>query len=194
MDLTFLKPFLGDELYTQVEAKLQNATGLMLANIAGGSHVPKDKYDTERNNVKTLTAQVADLTNQLNAAKAANGNVDTLNAQIKQLQADVADRDSKIASIGKEYRIKDALRGLKARNVDVIMPLLHQDKITEKDGKLEGLTEQIENLKKSDGYLFDDDQGGNGGFDGSQDLGGSGGGNDNSKVNALIRAAAGRGV
>lgn len=191
MDLTFLKPFLGDDLYTQVEEKLQNATGLTLANIADGSYIPKDKFDAERNRVKTLTTQVTDLTSQLNDAKAASGNVDTLNAQITQLKADIADRDGKIASIGKEYRIKDALRGMKARNVDVIMPLLHQDKITEKDGKLEGLTEQIDSLKKSDSYLFDDDQGGNGGFDGGQNLGGSGGG-DNSAVNAAIRAAAGR--
>ena len=192
MDLTFLKPFLGDELFTQVEVKLQNATGLTLANIADGSYIPKDKFDTERNRVKTLTTQVTDLTTQLNAAKAASGNVDTLNAQIAQLQADIADRDSKIVSIGKEYRIKDALRGMKARNVDVIMPLLQQDKITEKDGKLDGLTEQIENLKKSDSYLFDDDQGGNGGFDGGQNLGGSGIDSINSAVNTAIRAMSGR--
>ncbi len=192
MDLTFLKPFLGDELYAQVETKLQNATGLTLANIADGSYIPKDKFDTERNRVKTLTTQVTDLTTQLNAAKAASGNVDALNAQITQLQADIANRDSKIASIGKEYKIKDALRGMKARNVDVIMPLLHQDKITEKDGKLDGLTEQIENLKKSDSYLFDDDQGGNGGFDGGQNIGGSGGDSINSAVNTAIRAMSGR--
>ncbi len=194
MDLTFLKPFLGDDLYSQVEAKLQNATGLTLANIADGSYIPKNKFDTERNTVKALTTQVNDLTTQLAAAKAAGGNVDALNAQITQLQADITERDNKIAAIGKEYRIKDALRGLHVRNVDVVMPLLQQDKITEQDGKLVGLTEQSDTLKKSYPYLFDDDQGGNGGFDGSQDLGGSGGGNDNSKVNALIRAAAGRGV
>ena len=193
MDLTFLKPFLGDDLYAQVETKLQNANGLTLANIADGSYIPKDKFDTERNRVKTLTTQVTDLTAQLTAAKAAEGNVDALNAQITQLQADIADRDSKIASIGKDYRIKDELRRMHFKDVNVVMPLLQQDKITEKDGKFVGLTEQTDAIKKSYPYLADDDQGGNGGFEGGQDLGGAGG-SDNSAVNAAIRAAAGRGV
>ncbi|MBR3503801.1 MAG: phage scaffolding protein [Clostridia bacterium] len=193
MDLTFLKPFLGDDLYSQVEAKLQNATGLTLANIADGSYIPKNKFDTERNTVKALTTQVNDLTTQLAAAKAAGGNVDALNAQITQLQADITERDNKIAAIHKDYRIKEDLRGMHFKDVNVIVPLLQQDKITEQDGKLIGLSEQAEAIKKSYPYLADDDQGGNGGFDGSQNIGGSGG-SGNSAVNAAIRAAAGRSV
>lgn len=193
MNLDFLKPILGDELFEQVEAKMQSATGVTLANIADGSYIPKDKFDVERNKVKTLTSQVTDLTGQLAEAKKASVGVDALNARIAQLEKDVSDRDGQIASIGLDYRIKDELRGMKARNVDVIMPLLKRDTITEKDGKISGLNEQIEALKKSDPYLFEAANGSRGGFDGGQNIGGAGSaGNNNDAVNHAIRSAAGR--
>jgi len=129
--------------------------------------------------ITTLNGQIADkdkaindLNNQVKNSTTNNANVDELNRQIEQLKKDVADRDSTIASNNKQYRIKDELRSSKAKNVDVIWPLLKLDSITEKDGKLEGLTEQIEALQKSDAYLFDVDNNNNqrGGFSGNQDL------------------------
>jgi len=130
--------------------------------------------------ITTLNGQIADkdkaindLNTQVKSNSTNNVNVDELNRQIEQLKKDVADRDSKIASNNKQYRIKDELRSSKAKNVDVIWPLLKLDSITEKDGKLEGLAEQIEALQKSDAYLFETDSGNNqrGGFSaGKQDL------------------------
>lgn len=125
-----------------------------------GQIVDKDKT------INDLNTQVKDSANK-------NVNLDDLNKQIEQLKKDVADRDTTIANNSKQYRIKDELRGMKAKNVDVIWPLLKLDSITEKDGKLEGLAEQVEALQKSDSYLFDVDTDTNnqrGGFSGNQDL------------------------
>ena len=106
--------------------------------------------------VTTLNGQIAekdktitDLNKQVKSTAANNANIDELNKQIEQLKKDVTDRDATIANNSKQYRIKDELRGMKAKNVDVIWPLLNLDNITEKDGKLEGLTEQVESLQKS---------------------------------------------
>jgi len=139
--------------------------------------VDKDKT------INDLNVQVKDSTNK-------NVNLDSLNKQIEQLKKDVADRDTMIANNSKQYRIKDELRGMKAKNVDVIWPLLKLDAITEKDGKLEGLTEQIEALQKSDAYLFDatDTNVQRGGFSGNQDLTNANRSN-NDIINAAIRNA-----
>ena len=111
---------------------------------------------------------------------------------VAQLTKDVADRDATIASNSKQYKIKDELRGLHARNVDVIWPLLNLEKITENDGKLEGLAEQVEALKQSDAYLFDINTGSQrGGSPGAQDIGG-GGTSANATMNNAIRALSGR--
>lgn len=157
-------------LETQISQLNQQITTL------NGQIVDKDK-------------SIADLNNQIKNSATNNANLDDLNKQIEQLKQAVADRDSTIANNSKQYRIRDELRSSKAKNVDVIWPLLQLEKITEKDGKLEGLTEQIEALQKSDAYLFEtgtDNQ--RGGFNGNQDLTGANRTN-NDVINNAIRAA-----
>ena len=146
--------------------------------------------------VKTLTTKQADelktLQAQLKAAQDKATVADTLTERVAQLTKDVADRDATIQNNSKQYKIKDELRGLHARNVDVIWPLLNLEKITENDGKLEGLAEQVEALKQSDAYLFDTNTGAQrGGFPGVQEISGSV--DANTAMNDAIRAAAGRG-
>lgn len=190
----YLKPILGDELFAQFVEKMNGATGVTLVNTADGSFVPKAKFDDANDKAKTLNQQIATLTAQLQEAQQQNGDTASLNAQIEKLTADVTARDEQIAKLGLTYRIKDALRGMNVRNADVVMPLLKMDSISEQDGKLVGLNEQVEEIKKSDSYLFTDSgrQHGNFGFGGS--LGNQGGKEQPSSAdaNAAIRMAAGR--
>ena len=145
----------------------------------------KAMTDKQAEEVKTLQDQLKALQDKATVA-------DTLTERVAQLTKDVADRDATIASNNKQYRIKDELRGLHARNVDVIWPLLNLEKIAEKDGKLEGLAEQVEALKQSDAYLFDTNTGAQrGGSPGAQDIGG-GGVDPNTAMNDAIRALSGR--
>ena len=152
----YLKPILGDELFAQFVEKMNGATGVTLVNTADGSFVPKAKFDDANDKAKTLNQQIATLTAQLQEAQQQNGDTASLTAQIEKLTADVTARDEQIAKLGLTYRIKDALRGMNVRNADVVMPLLKMDSISEQDGKLVGLNEQVEEIKKSDSYLFTD--------------------------------------
>ena len=191
MSYDFLKPVLGDELFAQVEEKL-SAASLNIINLSDGRYIPKAKFDDERNKVKALNGNITDLTNQLTEAKDKAEKADSLQATIDKLTKDIADKDAAIASTAMQYHIKDELRGMKAKNVEIVMPLLDVSKITEKDGKLEGLTEQVDALKQSAAYLFEVNTNGNrGGFGGSQDIGGNTG-DTNTAMNAAIRAASGR--
>ena len=142
--------------------------------------------------IKALNAQL----------KAANDKAvvaDTLSQQVATLKKDIADRDATIASrdetlasTSKQYHIKDELRNMKARDVDIIMPLLKVDEITEEDGKLNGLTEQVEALKESYGYLFEANPGTQrGGVAASPEIGNATSAND--AVNKAIRSLSGRG-
>lgn len=195
MNIDFLKPVLGDELFTQVSDKLSGATGITLANIADGSYVPKAKFDDERTKAKNLTTQVNDLTQQLADAQKNAGDVDALNQQITKLTQDVTDRDNKLASLSTDYDIKDALRAAKARDVDIVFGLLDRSKITSKDGKLSGVDEQVKAIRESKGFLFESDEkpAGRAGFGGQQDIiGGGDSTGANSAVNNAIRAMTGR--
>ena len=193
MNLEFLKPALGDELYAQVATALKNS-GLNIVNIADGSYIPKAKFDEQLEKVRTLQQTISERDETIKQEKAKNGTVDSLQSKVDQLTKDLAERDATIQSNNLEYQIKDELRGMKARNVDIVLPLLKRDKVTVKDGKLEGLSEQVEALKKSDPYLFDtENHGPRGGFGGKQDTGDGGGGeNPNAAMNHALRQMAGR--
>ena len=195
MSIDFLKPVLGDDLFAQVSEKLNNATGITLANIADGSYVPKQKFDEKRTEAKNLTTQVSDLTAKLEAAQKSAGDVDALNQQIAKLTQDVAERDTKLSTLSTDYDIKDALRTAKARDVDIVFGLLDRNKITSENGKLNGVDEQIKALRESKGFLFDSDEkpADRGGFGGKQDIIGNGGEEgSNAAINNAIRAMTGR--
>ena len=146
--------------------------------------------------MKTLTdkydGDIKSLNDQLKTAQDRASVADALTDKVAKLTPEVADRDNTISSNNKAYRIKDELRGAHAKNVDVVWPLLKLDSITEKDGALEGLTEQIEALLKTDPYLFETNTGDQRvGVACSPDVGNSTSAND--AVNQAIRSLSGRG-
>lgn len=221
----FLKPVLGDELFSQFEEKMSGAQGITLVNATDGSYIPKAKLDEERSTSKGYKGQIDELKTRLeelqkvaegnetlkeqiaqlqkaaegNEAlkgqiaqlqKAAEGN-ETLKGQIAQLQKDIARKDAAMAKQRMDYTIKDAVRSNKAKNADLVMKMIDTSKITEKDGVIYGLKEQIDALKETDAYLFESDGGSAGGVDPHNDPQG-GSVPPNVLVNNLIRSAAGR--
>lgn len=190
-NIDFLKPALGDELFAQVSEKLQGAEGITLVNTADGSYVPKAKLDEERNTSKSYKTQIDEMNTQLaQLQEAASGN-DALKGQIAQLQKDIADKDNAMKQQKLTYSIKDAVRGSKARNTDVVFRMIDQSKITENNGQIYGLTEQLDALKKSDPYLFESEADPNGGLDPHCDPD-SGNRGKHFEANDMIRRAAGR--
>lgn len=153
-----------------------------------------DKYTGDANALNLQHQQQLEALNvQLQEANNKAGVADALQKQVDKLTKEVAARDKTIADNSKAYRIKDGLREMKARNVDVVWPLLKLDEISEQDGQLNGLTEQVETLKQTYGYLFDSNSGDQrGGFAGSPDIGNQT--DVNAAMNAALRSASRRGA
>lgn len=186
----FLQSILGDDLFAQVNERL-TAQNVSLANLSDGSHIPKAKFDDLNAKVKALNAQLTQSNSMLEAAKAANGDTGALNDKIAQLTAQLTDAQAKLSSQALEFKVRDALKAANARNADIIMPLLRMDSIkVGKDGALEGLSDQVEAIRKTDSYLFADSPAPKGGFQGLGTDEGSG--NVNAAVNAALRQLSGR--
>jgi len=194
MNLDFLKPVLGDELFAQFAAAVK-PSGMNLVNIADGSYIPKAKFDEKIAAVNQLTTDLANAQAQIQAEQAKNATVNELQAKVDQLTQDVAARDQQLHAQSLDYTIKDALRAAKARNVDVVIPLLKREDITVKDGKLEGFDAQLTTIKQSYPYLFESDNPGSqrGGYSGQQDIiGGASSDSTNAAMNNALRSMAGR--
>lgn len=118
-----------------------------------------------KSNTTKLETQVTELTNQLNdrdtqlkeLKKSVKDN-ETLTAKITELetanQTSATEYEAKIANIQKTYAIENGVRDAKAKNVKAVMALLDTDKITFKEGKIEGLNEQIEKLTTGEDTAF----------------------------------------
>lgn len=80
---------------------------------------------------------------------------DELNGKLTAKQKEYDDLVKSCADKEKNTAINQAISNAKGKNAKAILALVDNDKITYKDGKLEGLEDQLKELQKSDAYLFD---------------------------------------
>lgn len=80
---------------------------------------------------------------------------DELNGKLTAKQKEYDDLVKSYADKEKNTAINQAISNAKGKNAKAILALVDSDKITYKDGKLEGLEDQLKELQKSDAYLFD---------------------------------------
>lgn len=80
---------------------------------------------------------------------------DELNGKLTTKQKEYDDLVKSYADKEKNTAINQAISNAKGKNAKAILALVDNDKITYKDGKLDGLEDQLKELQKSDAYLFD---------------------------------------
>ena len=133
-NLETLKPVLGEELYTQVAGKLEGAKGILLANVADGSYVPKQKFDSEIAARKQTAQQLAELTR----------NHDTMTAAMEALKKQLADAEKENAA-GKENAVRfDEQSKTFQQKIADLTENLNREKGRLKEAA--GLKEQVERL------------------------------------------------
>lgn len=161
MKTDFLKS-LGIEDKETINA-IMAENGKDIANVQGDTNDLKNK-------IKDLENQLSTKTNDYESLKESTKDYDELTSKVKQLELDnsklVTDKKqleidlySKVSQILKTHAIENGVRDAKAKNVKAVMALLDTEKITYKDDKLEGLSEQLETLVKGEdtSFLFGSD-------------------------------------
>lgn len=124
------------------------------------SFIPKSRFDEVNNENKTLKSGIAERDEQLETLKNSTGDVNALKKQIEDLQKDNKAKDDAHAEEIKQLKIDSAvdsaISGANGKNAKAIKALLNLENAElDEDGSIKGLAEQIENLKKSDEYLFE---------------------------------------
>ena len=154
---------------TKEQLKALGVTEELAIKIAGESkkelegYVEKTKFDEVDTKVKQLETSVAERDKQLEDLKKSTGDVETLKKQIETLQNENKTKEetykTELSNLKKNNALDLALAGAKVKNNKAIKALLDSEKIKLKDdGTLEGLTEQLEAIKKTDAYLFEETQ------------------------------------
>lgn len=151
-----LKELLGEELYNQVVEKI--GTGdheILVNNKKENTYVPKTRLDMVLNQKKLLAEQVDSLEIKIDEMSKDVSNVEALKTQLQTAQDDIVKAKEEVKDVKRDAEIRFAIAESGAKKKDLVTKLIVSDKITFKeDGTIEGLKEQIEELKKEAPELF----------------------------------------
>ena len=155
-----LKELFGTEALTweQLEAKLKDNKEVKIANLASGQYVDKKKLDDK---VAELSAAQTTIAGLQDTVKKFDG------VDIEKLKKDAADWETKyntdISAMKLDSAVNVALLEAKVKNPKLARAGLDMSLVKLDGEKLLGLSEQIDALKKSDSYLFEEAGSGDGG-------------------------------
>lgn len=142
---------LNDEQIDAVMAAHGQATGNLTQQVA--------ELTTERDNLQN---QVTNYGTQIEELKTKSG--EELTNKIEEIKQDqaakLAENEKAMAELKKGYEVRLALQEAGARNAKAVEALLDPSIIKIEDGKVVGISEQIENLKNGEdtSFLFQEAQ------------------------------------
>lgn len=180
MKREFLK---GLNLEDKVIDQIMSVNGSDIENVKK-SFGDVESIKTENESLKT---QMTERDKDIKALKKQAGDNEDLSNKYSELQGkyktDTEKLNAQLSDTKLNGALDNALNTAKVRNIKAIKGLLNMDNIKlDEKGELVGVNDQLDLLKKSDGYLFDEGQ--------HQDYkpGGGNGSNDKSDVQTLVDA------
>ena len=118
----------------------------------------RDELNTYKTQIEDYINQISAKDSEISKLKVEADKVEGLTQQVTQLTADKTqltnDLNTKVSEIQKNHAIESGVRDAKAKNVKAVIAQLDMAKITFADGKLSGLSEQLETLQKSEDTSF----------------------------------------
>lgn len=162
--MDFLKEILGEELYAQIEEKINAHNGneankdkqIKIANLGGGEYVSKGKYDSEIEKLNNL------LSGKSTELDTANGLIAELKKGTKgneELQGKITTYEGQISTLQQQLqatKVKSAAKVglLAAKGIDIDYLIFKLEEKLKAEGKTMELDEN-ENIKGWEGYLSD---------------------------------------
>lgn len=169
--MEFLKTVLGQELFAQVEAKINEHNAaekdeskhIKIANLSEGGYVSKDKHsalETEKNSIQEQLTAAQQLVEDY---KKSSKNDDAAQQKITEYETKVTQLTTELEQAKLDSALKIALLQAKASDVDYLMFKIKQDgkelKLDDK-GEIKGLNDIISSLKTQLPAQFESDSAG----------------------------------
>lgn len=169
-----LKKLLGDDLFSQVTAKLGD-TELFVHKkgekvivddgtlIKKDGMIPKERFDEVNSAKKDYADQVAKLSTEIEGLKKVSGDKDKLKEQLDKITADFTnlktESETKEKTLAKKFVLRDHLRDAGAKHVDLLEAKFDLSKIeVGDDGKIKDFENVLKPIKDSYTELFGETQ------------------------------------
>lgn len=160
--MEFLKEILGDELFEQVQTKINEHNGneankdnqIKIGNLGSGQYVSKDKFNSKESELSAKVQELLEANNLIGELKKGNKNNEDLQNKIADYDTQIATLQAQVQEAKIKSALKIALMGEKALDVDYLTFKLNE-KLNEKGEHLElddnenikGWKDKIESLK-----------------------------------------------
>ena len=122
--------------------------------------VPRDRLNEANQAKNNAEKSLTEVKSELEKIKASAGDNEALQSQVKQLQDDLKNKETKYAEEIAEMKMTNAIQakiGASAQDAGLVAGLLDKSKlILGEDGSVTGLDEQIKSLRESKPFLFKD--------------------------------------
>ncbi|CAB1242621.1 Putative phage scaffold protein [Clostridiaceae bacterium BL-3] len=154
-----LNEILGEAAFAQIPEDIKKKYA-DVDLVDSTSYIEKSELDTANNSIKDYKKQLKDRDKQLEDLKEkAKGN-EELTAEIEKLKEEnknvTKDYEAKIEKLNFDTKLDKALAAAKAKNPKTVKALLNIENLKLDGEDIIGLKEQLDGLKESDGYLFDE--------------------------------------
>lgn len=115
------------------------------------------KMKNQKSELEKLVSQREQKIDELSKSSSDNVELQKQILELKKLnETTKGDYETRISNMEFNYSLDNALKGAKCKNAKALKALLDMEAISFKNGKLEGLEEQLETLKANEGYLFEE--------------------------------------
>ncbi len=168
--MEFLKELLGEELYAQVESKINEHNGnevnkdkqIKLANLGTGEYVSKGKYDGLSTDLASRDAELKKANSLIEEMKKASKGNDDMQWKITEYETQVTALQKELSETKLSNAVKVALLSENAVDVDYLTYKLNEKlsgegKTLELDdnGNVKGLSDRISELKTAYPKMFE---------------------------------------
>jgi len=168
--MEFLKEIMGEELYTQIESKINEHNGLdankdkqiKLANLGTGEYVSKGKFDGISADLSSKNSELEKANSLIEEMKKASKGNEEMQGKITDYETQVANLQKELLDTKLSNAVKVALLSENAADVDYLAYKLNEKlsaegKTLELDdnGNVKGLSDRITELKTAYPKMFD---------------------------------------
>ncbi len=169
--MEFLKEILGEELYSQVNEKVNSYNSdeknkdnqVKIGNLGSGNYVGKEKFDAKETEITGLKEQLKNANAEIQSYK--DMDIDSIKKSVSDWETkynkDTQELQDKLVKKDYEYKVKEKVSGLKFTSESAKKSFMAD--LMEKNLKLEndtilGFDDFVKNYKETDPNAFESEQ------------------------------------
>ena len=119
-------------------------------------YIAKEEYDILQGQVKVHEDKAKELSKTVKELQKDVDASEALKLKLDDLEGKLGAKDKEIEKVKFDFKLEAKMKEVGAKNIKAIKALIDMEQVKLEDGELVGFDTQIEALKESDSYLFEE--------------------------------------